>query len=299
MQGGPDTVKEEVLEAYREAGRIAQRVLHVGAGEIREGGSLAELVQSIEQRVIEVEGAGLAFPLNVSFNEDAAHDTATPNDNRLFHAGDVVKLDLGVHVDGYIADIATTVDLGDHSSLVDASRAALDAAINQVRPGVTAGYLGAVIQESIEARGFRPVANLTGHGLNRYAIHTPPTIPNLQIHGGAVLKEDLVFAIEPFATTGSGMVSERNRVEIYQQIGVKPVRLPAARQILAEVKDRRGMPFARRWIELEKKDIALQTLVQTRVLHAYPVLHDIAGSLVSQAEHTLIVTSEGCLVTTR
>jgi methionine aminopeptidase, type II (EC 3.4.11.18) len=292
-------VKEDMLESYREAGRIAERVLRFGAGEVRVEASVVEVVQTIEQRVTEAEGAGLAFPLNLSFNEDAAHDTAMVNDERIFAAGDVVKLDLGVHVDGYIADIATTVDLGDHGSLVDASRAALDAAIAQVRPGVTTGHLGAVIQEVIESRGFRPVANLTGHGLDRYAIHTPPTIPNLRIHGGALLKEDMVFAIEPFATTGSGMVSERKRVEIYQQIGVKPVRLPSARQILSSVRERRGMPFARRWVGTDKMDLALQTLVQTRTLHPYPVLHDIPGSLVSQAEHTLIVTAEGCLVTTR
>jgi methionyl aminopeptidase len=292
-------VKEDVFEAYREAGRIAKRVLQFGTGEVKTDAHVADVVQTIEQRVTEGEGAGLAFPLNLSFNEDAAHDTAMSKDERIFGAGDVVKLDLGVHIDGYIADIATTVDLGNHGPLVDASREALDAAIAQVKPGVTAGHLGAIIQETIEGRGFRPVANLTGHGLDRYAIHTPPTIPNLRIHGGAVLKEDLVFAIEPFATTGSGMVSERKRVEIYQQIGVKPVRLPAARQILSSVRERRGMPFARRWVETDKIDIALQTLVQTRALHPYPVLHDIAGSLVSQAEHTLIVTSDGCVVTTR
>lgn len=292
-------MKEEVFESYCEAGRIAKRVLQFGAGEIKINAHVAEVVATIEQQVLEVEGAGLAFPLNLSFNEDAAHDTAMMKDERVFTVGDLVKLDLGVHTNGYIADIATTVDLGDHSNLVDASRAALDSAIMQVRPGVTSGHLGAVIQETIEGKGFRPVANLTGHGLDRYAIHTPPTIPNLGIHGGAVLKEDMIFAIEPFATTGSGLVSERKRVEIYQQIGIKPVRLPAARQILSAVRDRKGMPFARRWIGSDKLDIALQTLVQSHVLHPYPVLHDVTGSFISQAEHTLIVTSDGCLVTTR
>ncbi|MDD1677806.1 MAG: M24 family metallopeptidase, partial [Methanomicrobiales archaeon] len=197
-------MKEEIFESYLEAGRIAKRVLLFGAGEVRTGASIAEVVRIIEQQVIEGEGAGLAFPLNLSFNEDAAHDTAMVKDERVFSTGDVVKLDLGVHIDGYIADIAITVDLGNHGPLVEASRAALDAAIALVRPGITAGQIGAVIQETIEGRGFRPVANLTGHGLGRYAIHTPPTIPNLRIQGGAALKEDLVFAIEPFATTGSG-----------------------------------------------------------------------------------------------
>src|SRR5690606_9695402 len=108
-----------------------------------------------------------------------------------------------------------------------------------------------------------------------------------------------VIAIEPFATTGSGMVSERNRVEIYQQIAVKPVRLPAARRLLEEVRQRRGLPFARRSIGADMRDVALATLVRTGVLHAYPILHDVPGSLVSQAEHTVVLLEEDCIVTTR
>jgi methionyl aminopeptidase len=292
-------VNEEVYDAYIEAGRIADRVIRFGAREIQVNARIQDVVEQIEQRVLESEGAGLAFPLNLSRNEDAAHDTAMINDERVFQSGDVVKLDLGVHVDGYIADIATTVDLGNHLALVEASRSALEAAIALVRPGITVGELGAAIQDTIEGRGFQPIANLTGHGLGRWAIHVPPTVPNLRIQGGAALKEDMVFAIEPFVTTGSGMVSGRNRVEIYQQIAIRPARLPAAKRILSKIRDRKGMPFARRWIQGEKLDLALNTLVQAKALHPYPVLHDVPGSLVSQHEHTVIVTENGCVVTTR
>jgi len=292
-------VNEEVFGYYRDAGKIAKRVLEFGRGEVRVGARIADIVDKIENRVTEDEGAGLAFPLNLSLNEDAAHDTAMISEERTFSAGAVVKLDLGIHIEGYIADIATTVDLGNHEPLLEASRTALNAAIERVRPGISTGEIGAAIQENIESRGFRPIANLTGHGLDRYAIHVPPTIPNLRINGGAVLKEGMVFAIEPFATTGSGMVGERKRVEIFQQIGVKPARSRDARKILSLIKDRRGMPFAKRWVRADKMDMALHSLVQTHALHPYPVLHDIPGSLVSQAEHTLIVTSDGCVVTTR
>jgi methionyl aminopeptidase len=109
----------------------------------------------------------------------------------------------------------------------------------------------------------------------------------------------MVFAIEPFATTGSGHVSEKIRKEIYSQISQKPVRIPSARAVLDMVKDRHGLPFARRWLNEKKLDITLSSLVRSKMLHAYPVLSDIPGSLVSQHEHTVIVTSEGCIVTTR
>ncbi len=287
-----------VYDAYREAGALAGRMLRRGAESVKEGAGLLDMVEATEAMVIE-EGALLAFPLNVSFNEDAAHDTAMPGDERIFTRGDLVKVDLGIQIDGYIADTAMTVDLGDHAPLVEASLAALEAAIAAVRPGVTAGELGAIIQATIDERGYRPVANLTGHGLDRYNLHAKPTIPNVAMNGGAVIEEGMVFAIEPFATTGSGMVAEAARVEIYRQIAARPARLPSARKILEITRPRRGLPFARRWVPGDKIDIGLSTLVRNGILHPFPVLHDIPGSFVSQAEHTLIVTADGCEVTTR
>ncbi len=291
-------MNDDIFEKYIEAGAIASRILRQGAQDIRIGESYLDLVESIESRVLE-EGAFLAFPLNLSINEDAAHDTASPADTRVFEKGNVAKLDLGVHIDGYIADTATTVDLGSNSLLLAASEQALEAAIKTVRPGSTAGELGAAVQHEIESRGYRPISNLTGHGLDRYVLHRAPTIPNVGNNGGIVLEEGMVFAIEPFATTGSGHVGEKTRMEIYSQISQKPVRIPAARAILETVKDRHGLPFSRRWLKERKQDLALPTLVRSHTLHAYPVLSDIPGSLVSQHEHTVIVTADGCVVTTR
>jgi methionyl aminopeptidase len=291
-------VKDDVFDKYRTAGTLASRILKDGAKEIRVGVSYLELVESIETRVKD-EGAALAFPLNLSLNEDAAHDTAAPGDERVFRKGDVAKLDLGVQIDGYIADTATTVDLGNNSLLLDASSEALEAAIRAVKPGVNAGALGAAVQKEIESRGYRPIANLTGHGLGQYLQHGPPTIPNIGTGGGAVIEEGMVFAIEPFATTGCGRVGEKSRMEIYSQISDRPVRIPAGRTILEKIRDRQGLPFSRRWLGERKLDLALPALVRSGTLHAYPVLSDIAGSLVSQHEHTLIVTGDGCIVTTR
>ncbi len=290
-------MNDEVFEAYREAGRIAHRILNAGAGMVRPGASLLETVEAVEGMVLEAD-AGLAFPLNCSLNEAAAHDTASEGDERVFAVGDLVKLDLGVHLDGYIADTAVTIDLGDHGELVDAARAALDAAMALVRPGVAAGELGAAIQAAIEGRGYRPVANLTGHGLDRYVQHARPSIPNVGHPGGAVLAEGQVVAIEPFASTGSGLVGEAARAEIYGQIATRPVRLPAARQAFELVRERQGMPFSRRWLDLPKREIALATLVRQGIFRNYPVLHDVPGSFVAQAEHTLVVVEDGCVVTT-
>jgi methionyl aminopeptidase len=291
-------MKEDIFEKYRDAGILAAKILRSSSQRIRVGASYLDLVESIEEQVKE-EGAELAFPLNLSLNEDAAHDTASPGDERVFTRGDVAKLDLGVQLDGYIADTATTIDLGNNSLLLEASEQALESALKLVCPGATAGELGSAIQKEIESRGYRPISNLTGHGLDRYILHRQPTIPNVGISGGVVLEEGIVFAIEPFATTGSGHVGEKTRKEIYSQVSQKPVRIPAARTILKKVKDRHGLPFARRWLNEKKLDITLPALVRSQILHVYPVLSDIPGSLVSQHEHTVIVTCDGCIVTTR
>lgn len=290
-------MKDEILDCYTEAGTLACAILKRGSALVTIGASLLEVVEGIEQMVVD-EGAGLAFPLNVSFNEAAAHDTAITGDERVFAAGDLIKLDLGVHLEGYIADTATTIDLGDHAALVSASKQALAEAVRAVRPGVTTGELGGVIQQTIEAKGFRPIANLTGHGLGQFQIHAQPSIPNIRLIGGTPLVEGMVIAIEPFATTGSGRVTEESRVEILQQIGDRPIRMPAARKVLADITDRNGMPFARRWIADPKRDLALSALIRAGICYGYPVLRDLPGSMVSQHEHTLIVTEEGSIVTT-
>ena len=290
-------IDDEILNKYLEAGKIAKECREFAAGKVKVGAKILDVVVESEQKILSM-GAEIAFPLNISLNEAAAHDTASPGDKRVFKAGDVVKVDLGVHIDGYIADTAVTVDLGKNDLLVEASKAALHAAIDMVRPGVRTGQIGAAVQAEIESRGYRPVANLTGHGLGQYLLHGIPTIPNVGMQGGTELEEGMVFAIEPFASTGSGIVSDASRTEIYSQMSSRQIRLPSARKLMKKVAERNSLPFSRHWYYEDKSDLAIAQLVKQNILRGYPVLHDVSGSLVSQAEHTMIVTDDGCIVTT-
>ena len=128
------------------------------------------------------------------------------------------------------------------------------------------------VEKEIQRRGYLPIANLTGHGLDQYVLHMDPTIPNIAINGGTVLEEGMAFAIEPFATTGSGRVGEKTRVEIFSQIAEKPVRIPPARAVMERVRDRQGLPFSRRWLNDKKMDFALPGLVDPRSSMATPSL---------------------------
>lgn len=289
--------KQEILEKYREAGRILKIVRTEAVEMIRVGNSLLKVAEFVENRTIELGGKP-AFPCNISRNEEAAHATPKAGDSDIF-GKDMVKLDLGVHVDGYIADAAVTIDLSGNSDILKAAEEALEAAIDLARPGITTGKIGAAIEDSIRGYGLNPISNLTGHGLSHYEAHDEPPVPNRRVEGGTVLKEGDVFAIEPFATDGVGLIHDGSWAEIYSLIRKKPVRLPAVRNVLKQVEEYRELPFAKRWLASDKLEFALIQLEKTGILHSYPVLVESSGGLVAQAEHTIIVTQDGCEVTTR
>lgn len=289
--------KEDIIEKYREAGRILKIVRAEAADMIKVGNSLLEVAEFVEKKTIELGGRP-AFPCNISRNQEAAHATPKARDQDVF-GNDMVKLDLGVHVDGYIADSAVTVDLSGNSDIVKASEEALAAAIDLMKPGISTGEVGAAIEERIRSYGLNPITNLTGHGLSQYEAHDNPSVPNKHVDGGVILKEGDVLAIEPFATNGTGLVHDGSWAEIYSLIKKKPVRLPAVRNVLKQVEAYRELPFAKRWLESDKLEFSLIQLEKAGILHSYPVLVESAGGLVSQAEHTVIITRDGCEVTTK
>ena len=288
----------EVLEKYRKAGRILAEVLESARQRVKVGASLLEVADYVEDAILR-RGALPAFPCNISLDRAAAHYTPAPKDERCF-GENMVKLDVGVHLDGYIADAAITIDLGDNPELVEASSAALDAALKMIRPGVNTSQIGSVIEETILGFGYKPVSNLTGHGLSRYEAHDDPIIPNRAMEKGVILKEGDVIAIEPFATNGSGRISEAPINEIYGFSASRPVRLPQARDLMRQIRENyKTLPFARRWLKGERAEYALMQLLRSGAVHTYPVLWEVEGALVSQAEHTVVILEDGCEVTTR
>jgi methionyl aminopeptidase len=290
--------KQEILEKYREAGRILKIVRAEAVELIRVGNSLLKVAEFVENRTIALGGRP-AFPCNISRNDEAAHATPKAGDSDVF-GKDMVKLDLGVHVDGYIADSAVTVDLSGNPDILKAAEEALAAAIDLARPGITTGKIGAAIEDSIRSYDLNPITNLTGHGLSNYEAHEEPLVPNKRVEGGVILKEGDVFAIEPYATDGAGLIHEGGSwAEIYSLTKKKPVRMPAVRDVLKRVEEYRKLPFAKRWLESDKLDFALIQLEKAEIFRSYPVLLESAGGLVAQAEHTIIITQDGCEVTTK
>ncbi len=172
----------EVVEKYKLAGKIAREAREYGAGLVREGASLLEAVNTIEALIIS-RGARPAFPVNIAINDVAAHFTPRHDETGLrFARGDVVKLDVGVHVDGYIGDTATTIEVGAGawSDMKKAAEEALAAALELLRPGADLALVGQAIETTIAARGFKPIENLTGHSLERNVLHAGISVPNIR-----------------------------------------------------------------------------------------------------------------------
>ena len=292
------TLEDEQYEKHREAGRILAQVRDEAAERVEVGASHLELAEWAEDRIREL-GGDPAFPVNISIDEEAAHATPSPDDDATF-GEEMVNLDLGVHIDGWLADTAVTVDLSGNADLAEASEEALAAALDVVEAGVSTGEVGAAVEDVIEGYGFNPVVNLTGHGLGHWEQHTSPNIPNRAVSQGATLEAGDVVAIEPFATDGSGKVKEGSDEEIFALEREASVRNRQARQALEQVVDEfKTLPFATRWLDTSRAEMALRRLEQQGVVHGYPVLKEQDGYLVSQKEHTVIVTEDGCEVTTR
>ena len=291
-------LEAEQYEKHREAGEILATVRAEAVERVEVGASHLEVAEHVEDRIRELGGQP-AFPVNVSIDEEAAHATPSADDDSTF-GEEMVNLDIGVAVDGWLADSAITVDLSGNEDLVEASAEALEAAIDRVEPGVQTGDLGAAIEETIDGYGYNPVVNLTGHGLGHWEQHTEPNIPNRAVSQGVELSVGDVVAIEPFATDGAGKVSEGNEEDIFALEQERSVRNRQARQVLDQITDQfRTLPFATRWVDSSRAEMALRRLKRQDVIHGYPVLKEEEGKLVSQKEHTVIVTEDGCEVTTR
>ncbi len=287
---------ETEFEKTIEAGKILDQVREETKEKVKPGTKLLDIAEFVEGRIVEL-GAQPAFPCNISIDSDAAHFTPKKGDSRVFEEGNVVKIDMGSHIDGYIADTATTIDLGDNERLVKASQEALNRAIENVYAGADTANIGNAIEEAIRGFGYKPIINLTGHGLQPYLTHTKPTIYNFGTDRGVTLEEGMIIAIEPFATDGSGKVVERGETEIYSFVNPKTVRMKKARELLDEIKEYKTLPFAKRWLN-KASPIILGKLVNEGVIRGYPVLSEAGKGLVSQSEHTMIVEEDGAKVIT-
>src|SRR3989454_2629575 len=284
-------------------GGVGGEARRAGVGLCREGVPLLEVAEAIEAHM-RSRGAPPAFPTCLSIGHIAAHYSPTHNDKLALKRGDVVKLDLGAQVDGYIADTAVTVEVGSRnwSELIKASEQALETAIEVCRPKTPTRLMGAAIERAIESYGFKPIANLTGHTIERYHLHAGKSVPNVGGMGSDVVESGDTLAIEPFSTNGAGKVEGRKSGNIYRLLSTREVAPPSLNEFLQNIqKSFRTLPFSERWAHaLDAKAPAyLGRLLRSGRIMTYESLLDVGRGMVAQTEHTMIVDGGGVEVTTR
>lgn len=288
------------MDNWEKAGKIAAEALSYGSKLIKIDSSLKEVIEKTERKIHDLGGKP-AFPVQISINEMAAHFTINEEDFS-FKENDVVKLDVGAHVEGYIGDNALTIDLGKNNELLQASKRALQEAIKIVKPGVKLYEIGEVVENTIKGFGFNPIRNLSGHGINVYEEHSGSTIPNFNNQDKTELEEGQIIAIEPFATNGIGLVKDGKLSGIYKVVNPRNIRDNNSREILKFILDNYNvLPFSKRWLlnnfSSFKVNFALRMLEKENIIYHYPQLPERSQGIVSQHEHTLLVKDKPKILT--
>jgi methionyl aminopeptidase len=295
------------FENYIKAGKIASEVREYARNQDHTGRTLSEICNDVENEILK-RGGEPSFPVNVSLNDIAAHYTAEPNDPTIVKNSDVLKIDVGVHIDGYIADTAVTVSFDSkYQDLIDIAERALDEAIGIARSNTRVSDIGRIIEKTITKYGCKPIQNLSGHSLERYTIHAGKSIPNIWTIGHSFnLSVDNVYAIEPFVTTkeGQGIVYEGKIKNIFGIASRKRTKDQKADEFLEYLWNKfKTLPFALRWVvnDYEEKEALslLQTLLKKKNVHAYPILVEGANRIVVQAEHTIIPQESNTITITK
>lgn len=293
------------IDDYIKAGKIASEVRENARTKNWIGKTLYEICETVEGE-IKARGGKCAFPVNASLNELAAHYTAEPNDPKILTDADLIKIDLGVQINGFIADTAVSISYdSEFDILVKTAEDALKNAMSMVKDGVKSSDIGRTIEKTVKQNGLIPIANLSGHSLEQYTIHAGKSIPNIWSIGSFSLSVKETYACEPFVTTskGLGFVREGKIKNIFGLISRKKIKNEKANKLLDYIWENFNMlPFALRWItkEFDEKEARplLDELVKNKVVRAYPVLIEANEQRVAQAEHTFIPTPTGAIVTT-
>ncbi|KAG6837313.1 hypothetical protein H0H93_011408 [Arthromyces matolae] len=248
---------ETTYQSIRKAAEVHRQVRQYARKTIRPGMTMTEIVENIEagtRALVEENGleAGVGFPTGVSLNHCAAHYTPNAGDTTVLQQGDVLKVDIGVHVKGRIADSAFTLNF-DHTydKLLEAVKAATDTGIREAGIDVRLGELAGYIQETMESYEVevdgkvypvKPIENLSGHSINPYQIHGGKSVLLVKNDDQTKMEEGEYFAIETFGSTGRGRIVE-----------------------------------------------SLNNLVAQGIVQDYPPLCDQRGSMTAQFEHTILL----------
>ena len=299
------TYDEETLEKFRLSGKILRETREEMKLLVKENMRVIDVCEKAES-LVRMKGGKPAFPCNVSINDIAAHYTSPPDDEHRIPEKSLVKVDIGVHIDGYVTDTAFTACFDpDHKRMAETAELALKTAVENIHSEMPIGKIGVLIENTIRNRGFKPISNLTGHSVGRYLIHAGTSIPNVSQLSLAKVHAGDIFAIEPFVTLpdAEGRVEDSPVTTIFRFVKARSLQNAYSKQLSKYIENNfKTLPFAERWLRgivpKEKHSDSFKELFRSKTLMAYPVFVEASGKPVAQAEHTVLVTNEGCEILT-
>ena len=315
---------EKIYEKYRNIGSIHSEIKKELLSTRIIGMNTSELINIIENKIRvksrekNIQGVNdcIAFPVGISVNNCCAHWTYSDRYNDItIGKNDLVKIDFGINNTGFIVDSAISVltnpenDL--HTSLVEASNDALNKAISLSKPDQNINEIGCEIQEIIESYDFKPIKNLCGHQILPFKIHAGKCIPNISFNYNQRMKENEIYAIEPFVTNGNGNTYEDtdntshfcinyNLSKEQRELLIITLHKNIQFTYNCIYKNFRTLPFCDRWLSEILQEYKLDNgfnlwqnlkeLKKYNVLNWYPPIYDInKDNYVSQMEHTVLI----------
>lgn len=302
---------DSILESYKKAGKAVIAARKLAKKIVKPGMLFLDIANQCEAEIVK-SGAELSFPINMSLNEIAAHYSPPIDDHTVIPESGLLKIDLGSHFNGYIADSAFTINLDEDPNLqnyIDAATEGLEAAIDIFSPGTKLYELGEVIAEKIISHGLKPITNLGGHELKQYNLHAGPFIPNYKEKRHAeTLKPGDAYACEPFSTSGAGTVMNGKQSYIYRLVKKNKKNMGYEEQNYMNKIDKYcgRLPFSPRFLEnqqiIPKNKIqrTIDSFLGKKILDHYPILIERTHGLVAQQEHTIVIDMDGnTIVTTK
>ncbi|MBR3477079.1 MAG: type II methionyl aminopeptidase, partial [Candidatus Methanomethylophilaceae archaeon] len=259
-----------------------------------------DVAQEVEGYIRD-HGCGLAFPCNISINDVAAHYTPSCNDKKVFELGDVVKVDCGAELDGYVGDTAGTVEVGTNAykDLVEISKTARNTVAEFIGDGIPLGEIGKAVEMTITNAGFTPIMNLCGHQIEPYNLHAGLSVPSYANGSDVKIQSGMVVAIEPFATNGAGEVRNGKPGNIVRIARERKIADPKAAEFFEYVKGEfKTFPFCARSCDFPDAEKHVKNLVRHGVLSSYAELVEVKGGIVSQHEYTFYIDGNRGEVTT-
>lgn len=237
---------------------------------------------------------GIAFPVGINMNHCAAHHSPIDsNDTQIITIDDVIKIDYGIHINGYILDAAFTVCFKeDYRDLLETTSKACMEAAKLFYPNTKISNISKKIQSIINNK-YNIVKDLCGHQIKPYLIHSGKVIPNILITYEQKILEGEVYTVEPYLSTGSGITKETTDISHYMfNYYEKQFKDYPVIDLIPSLKQRKTLAFHKRWLN-EKDKTYLDGLVNKKIYKQYPPIYDLnETSKIAQFETTIIVTKD-------